>query len=182
MLVGKKVRLRALEPSDYALLAQWMNDPDVMVYWGRPGNTATVAEISRREEANAMLGTARKYVIQNRDDAAVSIGQIDYYDLDWQYRSAWISIMVADSRFWGGGYGTDAMRTLLRYLFEQLGLHRVTLTVHEHNERAQKSYRKNGFQVEGVLREWQFFNGAWENGVLMAVLDRDFRELTAESP
>lgn len=172
MLLGTKVRLRAIEPSDYALLAHWLNDAEVMVYWGRPGNTASVPEVSRDEEAQAARGSSRKYIIETLE--GVAIGQIDYYDLDWRNRSVWVSIMVGDPDYWSGGYGTDAMRTLLTHLFRQLGLHRVALTVHESNGRAIHSYRKNGFVPEGTLREWAYFDGAWVNGILMAVLSSDF--------
>jgi RimJ/RimL family protein N-acetyltransferase len=177
MLIGTKVRLRAVERSDYPLLARWLNDADVMLYWGRPGNVASVEEVARAEEEQARRGNSRKYMIETQE--GVAIGQIDYYDLDWQARSAWISIMLGEREYWSGGYGSDAMRTLLRYLFEQLALHRLVLTVHASNTRAQRSYRKNGFVEEGVLRDWAFFNGAWVDGILMSVLDSDFRRATA---
>lgn len=172
MLQGTKVRLRALEPADYPTLARWLNDAGVMVFWGHPGNTVTIADVSRQEEANAARGTSRKYIIETFEGQ--SVGQIDYYDLDWQARSCWVSIMIGERDFWSGGYGTDAMQTLLSYLFDQLGLHRIGLTVHASNERARRSYAKSGFREEGVLRDWAFFNGAWVDGILMSVLEDDF--------
>ncbi len=175
MLTGHKVRLRALESFDYPLLTRWLNDSEVMYYWGKPGNSVSLAEVARDEETKSLRGNSRKYIIETLEGAAV--GQIDYYDLDWQARSAWTSIMLGERDHWGGGYGTDAMRILLRYLFLDLGLHRVTLTTHATNERAQRSYRKNGFALEGRMRDWAFFDGAWVDGIIMSVLDRDFREL-----
>jgi RimJ/RimL family protein N-acetyltransferase len=180
MLLGKLVRLRALEQHDYGVLAEWLNDPDVMVYWGRPGNTVSVEEVARQEQHNAARGNSRKYIIETLGGRP--IGQIDYYDLDWQARSAWTSIMVGEREFWSGGYGTDAMRTLIAYLIDEMGLHRVALTVHRTNERAQKSYRKNGFVEEGVLRDWAFFGGQWIDGIIMAVLEPDIRHLAAFEP
>lgn len=177
MIKGSLVNLRAVEPEDYTLIWQWLNDPDVMVFWGHPGNTETRAEVSRREEVNSARGNSRKFIVETPD--GVPIGQIDYYDLDWRARSAWTSIMIADPEYWGGGYGTDAMRTLLRYLFRQLGLHRVSLTTHATNARAIRSYGKNGFAVEGTLRDWQYFDGRWVDGILMAVLAPDFLALDA---
>jgi RimJ/RimL family protein N-acetyltransferase len=173
MLIGDRVRLRAVEPADYPHIARWLNDAQVMFYWGRPGNTVAVAEVARLDQAEAARGNSQKYVIEVEDRA---IGQIDYYDLDWRVRSAWVSVLIGDKDYWSGGYGTDAMRTLLRYLFDQLGLHRVTLTVHETNARAQRSYEKNGFVREGLLRDWAYFDGHWENGVVMGVLAQDFRD------
>ncbi|MGH2442571.1 MAG: GNAT family N-acetyltransferase [Chloroflexota bacterium] len=177
MLVGTKVRLRAIEPADYPLLATWLNDPEIMVYWGRPGNSVSLAEVARDEERQAARGTSRKYMIETFD--ALAIGQIDYYDLDLQARSTSVSIMIGNPEFLGGGYGSDAMRTLLGYLFRQVGLHRVALNVHRSNERALHSYRKNGFVEEGIMRDWAFFDGHWVDGILMSVLATDFENITA---
>ena len=177
MIKGRLVDLRAVEPFDIATLARWLNDPEVMVYWGRPGNTASVNEIEEQERSDAARGTSRKYIMLTKDGQA--IGQIDYYDLDWQNRSAWISIMIGEADYWSGGYGTDAMRALLGYLFRQLSLHRVSLNVHESNTRAIRSYEKTGFVQEAVMRDWAFFEGHWTNGVLMAVLREDFERLSA---
>ncbi len=178
MLKGSLVNLRAVEPDDYRLLWRWVNDPEVMVYWGRPGNTESLLETARQEERDAARGTSRKYIVETHQ--ALPIGQIDYYDLNWQARSAWTSIMIADPQYWGGGYGTDSMRTLLTYLFTQMGLHRVSLSAHVTNTRAIRSYEKNGFKVEGTLREWAFFNGEWVDGVMMSVLESDFHELASK--
>lgn len=175
MIKGERVDLRAVEPADLPLLAAWLNDPDIMRYWGRPGQTLSLAEVEARERSEAARGNSRKYIVQTKDGHP--IGQIDYYDLDWQNRSASVSIMVGDPEYWGGGYGTDAMASLLKYLFRELDLHRVALTVHESNERARKSYEKNGFVVEGTLRDWAYFNGRFTNGLIMAVLRDDVRRV-----
>jgi RimJ/RimL family protein N-acetyltransferase len=175
MLVGARVHLRAIEPADYPLLHRWLNAPDVMLYWGRPGNTQSLAEIAEDEDRQARRGNSRKYIIETTDGRP--IGEIDYYDLDLIARSVWTSILIGEPEFWGGGYGTDAMRTLLLYLFRELGVHRVVLTTHETNTRARRSYEKNGFVLEGVLRDWSFFGGTYVNSVIMAVLDRDFEKL-----
>jgi RimJ/RimL family protein N-acetyltransferase len=177
MIRGSRVTLRAVEAGDYPLLAHWLNDPDVMVHWGRPGNTVSLEQVQRAEQEQASRSNSQKYMIETE---GVPIGQIDYYDLDWQNRSAWVSIMIGDAAYWSGGYGTDAMRALLGYLFHQLDLHRVTLTAHESNGRAIRSYEKNGFVREGTLRDWAHYNGRWVNGIVMSVLKAEFTQLSGE--
>lgn len=172
MLIGKLTNLRAVESTDYELLWKWANTPEVMQYWGRSGNTESLAQVAEREKAEASRGNSAKFIVETKDQRA--IGQIDYYDLNWQSRSAWVSILIAEKEYWGGGYGTDAMHVLLRFLFRELGLHRVALNVHETNVRAQRSYEKNGFVREGVMRDWTFFDGAWRDAILMSVLTEDF--------
>jgi RimJ/RimL family protein N-acetyltransferase len=79
---------------------------------------------------------------------------IDLSGIDWVAGSAWVGIGIGEPADWGKGYGTDAMRILLRYAFAWLNLHRVTLNVFGYNERAVRSYIKCGFTEEGRMRQW----------------------------
>jgi RimJ/RimL family protein N-acetyltransferase len=94
---------------------------------GRAGDTLSVADVSDAESAERVRGNSRKYIIDTLDGR--SIGQIDYYDLNWQSRSAWTSILIADTDYWGGGYGSHA--DPLHYLFAQMGLHSVSDSTRE---------------------------------------------------
>jgi RimJ/RimL family protein N-acetyltransferase len=61
---------------------------------------------------------------------------------------------IGDRGAWGKGYGTEALRLALQYAFDELNLHRLTLTVIDYNERAIALYEKAGFRREGVFREF----------------------------
>jgi RimJ/RimL family protein N-acetyltransferase len=63
-----------------------------------------------------------------------------------------VGIGIGEREYWGKGYGTDAMRIILRYAFMELNLHRVSLDVFEYNPRAIRSYEKAGFKHEGRSR------------------------------
>jgi RimJ/RimL family protein N-acetyltransferase len=65
-----------------------------------------------------------------------------------------MGISLGDREYWGKGYGSDAMRLLLRYAFHELNLHRVSLNVFEYNPRAIRSYEKVGFVHEGRMRKF----------------------------
>ena len=68
------------------------------------------------------------------------------------------------------GSGTEATTLLLRYAFEDLRLHRVSLGVYAFNPRARHVYEKAGFVVEGVDREALLFDGRRVDMIRMAVL------------
>ena len=69
------------------------------------------------------------------------IGNCMYYDLDSLSRQAELGIVIGDRDYWSGGYGYDAVVTLLNYMFGDLGLKRVYLHTLEWNHRAQKCFR-----------------------------------------
>lgn len=95
----------------------------------------------------------------------------------WSQRDAYVAIGIGERDYWGRGYGTDAMRLTLRYAFEELDLHRVTLTVWSVNERAIRSYERAGFKREGVQRETMLREGRRVDTVVMGVLRGEFAAL-----
>jgi RimJ/RimL family protein N-acetyltransferase len=80
------------------------------------------------------------------------IGFIGLFELSLQHGDTLVAIALGERKFWGKGYGTDTMRVLLRYAFNELNLRRVGLIVFEYNPRAIRSYEKVGFVHEGRFR------------------------------
>ncbi|MFN2157525.1 MAG: GNAT family N-acetyltransferase, partial [Anaerolineae bacterium] len=77
--------------------------------------------------------------------------------------------------YWGKGYGSDAIRTLLRFAFDEMNLHRVQLTVYEDNARAIRAYEKCGFRHEGRLRDAVYRKGRYYDMLLMSVLSGELQ-------
>jgi RimJ/RimL family protein N-acetyltransferase len=99
-------------------------------------------------------------------DGDKAIGFVSLNAISWNNRDAWVGIGLWDADYRGKGYGTDAMRLVLRYAFTELNLHRVTLGVFEYNPRAQRSYQKAGFTLEGRVRQELNRNGQRWDGLL----------------
>ena len=89
---------------------------------------------------------------------------------------AWVGIGIGDREFWGRGYGTDAMRVILRYAFTELNLHRVSLGLHAYNQRALRSYEKAGFQLEGRVRGEGLREGQRFDAIYMGILRKEWME------
>ena len=87
-----------------------------------------------------------------------------------------LSVIVGDEKDRDRGLGTEAIRILLEYAFEDLGLNRVGLSVFEFNETAIHAYEKLGFKREGRLRKAIWRDGEFHDAILMSVLSRDWRE------
>lgn len=81
------------------------------------------------------------------------IGFANYRDLRPKGKSAEVGIGIGEPDLWGRHLGRDAMAALVGYLFEELGLHRVGLSVVGFNDRAIAMYKAVGFEVEGIERD-----------------------------
>ena len=91
------------------------------------------------------------------------------------YRHAGMDIFLTTSRH-GQGLGTDALRALARYLFDERGHHRLTIDPAADNDAAIRAYERGGFRRVGVMRQYERGpDGTWHDGLLMYMLREDFR-------
>ncbi|MFQ6000848.1 MAG: GNAT family N-acetyltransferase [Anaerolineae bacterium] len=107
-------------------------------------------------------------------EKGVHIGNIGLHEIDHKDGKATLGIVIGEKGYWDQGYGTDAIKALLRFAFEELNLHRLYLSVFDFNKRAIRCYEKCGFRQEGVLRESLFRAGRYQNEILMGILRQEF--------
>lgn len=102
------------------------------------------------------------------------IGAIRLKVMDALAQRAELAISILDPGLLGHGIGRRAVRLILRFGFETLGLHRVGLRVIAANERAIRCYQACGFRVEGREREAVELEGDWQDDLIMGVLRPEF--------
>jgi len=107
--------------------------------------------IQNENSENHSLNGALFIMHTTSDDKIIGFVALDGFD--WAARSGWVGIGIGDEAYKGKGYGTEAMRLLLRYAFDGLNLNRLNLNVVSYNERAIRSYEQVGFRYEGTQRE-----------------------------
>lgn len=81
--------------------------------------------------------------------------------------------------YWGKGYATEAMTALLPFAFNELKLHRLFADIDPRNEASCRVAKKLGFKLEGVFRENYWLKGEWCDAAIYAILDREWRALSA---
>lgn len=153
---GEKVRLVAVEPQkDAELFAAWQRDTEYarlldsepVRMWSAGQNREW---LEKQQKADAFKDI--EFMIRTLDNDQ-TIGFIGLGGISWHNGNGWVGIGIGQRDYWNQGYGTDAMRILARYAFEELGLHRLTLVVFGYNTRAMRVYTKLGYQVEGRIPE-----------------------------
>ncbi|WP_371501327.1 GNAT family N-acetyltransferase [Kitasatospora sp. NBC_00374] len=161
-LRGHAVTLRPAIEADIPALAAVRATPEVYERWrGRPDLAAEVAE----ELADPATPTlAVEY-------AGRVVGAIQWHaEEEPDYRHAGIDVYL-DPAVHGRGLGTDAVRTLARYLLTDLGHHRLVIDPAADNAAAIACYRKVGFRPVGVMRRYERgADGSWHDGLLMDLL------------
>jgi len=181
LFVGELVRLAALdEKADAEAFARWSRDSE---FW-RLMDTRLSREWSAdrvREELGGLSG-ANFFLFTTRtlDDDRL-IGHVTLEVNHWQHGEGWVGIGLGEREYWGRGYGTDAMRLILRYAFAELNLHRVSLTVFDYNPRAVRSYEKCGFLDEGRMRQCLNRDGRRWDMIFMGILREEWEKGNSRS-
>lgn len=166
------VVLRSLKESDIWLLHKWINDPDVIQY------TNSYRPISEMEQKEWFYNTAyfkNHYVfgIEHIADKTL-IGTCGLYDFDGVARKAELRMKIGDVAYRGMGFGTEALKQLISFGFNDLNLNKIWLRVLSHNTSAVKLYKKNGFVNEGLLRQDMFLKGSYCDLHIMSLLKIEF--------
>jgi RimJ/RimL family protein N-acetyltransferase len=172
---GKLVRLAAPQPEDNAAFAQWSNDSEYMrqldtdyIY---PRNAASMQESQARHN-DPSHGVV--FNIRTLDDDRL-IGFVAIHSIEWNNQAGLIAIGIGVPEYRGKGYGGDALRLVLNYGFNELGLYRIGLEVIGSNARAMRAYEKVGFIKEGVKRACVFRDGQRTDVVVMGILRDDWQ-------
>ncbi len=75
--------------------------------------------------------------------------------------------------FWGEGYMKEALSAMLKYGFEFMGLNRIEAFVTDCNERSLGVLKKLGFEVEGLLRHYEWARGKFQDQWVCSILAND---------
>ncbi len=101
------------------------------------------------------------------------LGSVYIRDIDRQHNKAEYGIFIGEAEARGRGVGTAAAKLMLRYCFEEAGLHRVYLRVFADNLQAIGSYEKAGFVREGLLRDDVCIDSVYRDIVWMAAVTNE---------
>jgi RimJ/RimL family protein N-acetyltransferase len=172
-LEGSLVRLRAFEPADASTLNPLFIDPDVLAGVGSVRFGQPVAGFREFLEAGASSDAAF-FAIETLADRT-PIGGCGLMDVEPPSRRASFGIWIGKP-YWRQGYGTDATRTICRFGFRQMNMHRIELNVFAWNAAAIRAYEKAGFVLEGTRREDTFTGGRHVDALLMGVLEDELRD------
>lgn len=171
-LIGKKIYLRALKLEDMKTLNEMINDSEtekMVVGWSKP--------VTENEQNQWYLNLKNdnniRYAITSISEKESAIGTATIRNIDWKNRNASLDIkLLKEVR--SKGYGTDTIKTLLKYCFEELNLNRISANILEYNEASKKIFEKCNFKLEGIQKEIIYKNGEYNSLMNYAILKKEY--------
>jgi RimJ/RimL family protein N-acetyltransferase len=178
-----RLALRPFRDDDLDAFHDIQRRPDVVrfLYW----------EPRSRDEAAEMLGRRmRKTSIDKEGDgldlaaelrsSGELIGHFGLFFRSEEHHQGEIGFVVHPDHH-GHGYATEGARVMLRFGFEDLGLHRIIGRCDARNLASARVMERLGMRREAHLVENEFVKGEWADELDYAMLDREWRSLTASA-
>lgn len=171
-------RRLALQPLDRANLYQhfeWSNDPDLNKLQSEiPFEEETLGEFKSRFERLIEVPSPleRHFEIHEVDGAIVGVAYVGR--INQHNRNCLVSITIGDESHRGQGYGREALELVMRFCFEELGMHRVYTETFEYNDTWQSLVEGMGFRHEGTEREYLYREGRFWDKAVYGILEDEY--------
>jgi len=165
-----QVRLRPHTEVDLPNYVEWLNDPEVTQFTQIEGPLTLEDEREWFQRVSAPDSNTRNWAIEveGRHIGNCALHLHDPGEI------AGFGIIIADKSQWDRGYGSAALREVLRIGFGEMGLQRIHLTALAPNTRAVRCYEKCGFRHEGLRRRHFLKRGQWLDVVCMGILREEW--------
>lgn len=175
MYSGNLVKLRAYKEEDIEKAVEFINDEEVKKLLDSnipfPMTKWQEEEWVRSRKANSDL--TYDFAIEDLKTGKY-IGGCSINECDVKNRTCVIGIMIGDKEYWSKGYGSDALKVLTKFIFEEVNMNKIKLKVFSFNNRAISCYKKVGFKEEGILKKEVYRNGKYYDEILMAIFKSEF--------
>ena len=166
------VGIRAWRPEDASVIVEALNDPGVTDNL-RDGLPKPYTEADALEYIAAMQDEGAYAFAITEDDIAVGSIQLSRQK-NIHSRTAELGYYVVRRR-WGRGIGTEALRLMCRFAFEQTDLVRIFAEPFSENTASRRAIEKNGFALEGIMRKNAVKNGVVRDMCMYALVKEDAR-------
>jgi ribosomal-protein-alanine N-acetyltransferase len=173
-LETKRLKLRQLEPDDAAAIFRIFADAEVTRFHDL--DTFTDLEqagrlIAKQDDRFEQMSGVRWGLARKMD--GLVIGTCGYV-FNEAHASAGLGYELGRP-YWRQGFMSEALRAVIRFGFERLGLNRIQALVMPGNAASASLLQSLGFQDEGLLREYAFFKGTFQDLHCFSLLKREFR-------
>ncbi|MDP4089958.1 MAG: GNAT family protein [Bacillota bacterium] len=176
-LESEKILLGTYKLSDWKDVLKYTSDPAVWRYLDEePLDEKAVRQFVANsvEQQTQRDGFAEHIPVVLRPSLEI-IGHVTFYGMYKQGEIAGVSIMIG-SKYQGRGYGTEALKNIIKYAFSNTKAHRLESGCDARNAAAVKMMEKAGLRREGVFRETMFVGDRWRDECLYSILKSEWKK------
>lgn len=175
IIEGERVGFTPLQMANLYQHFAWNNDPELNRLDSEiPYEEESLGEFKRRFEHMVSHPSphSKDFEIHAEDGKLIGVAYIT--GISEANRHCIVGITIGDRDYWGKGYGRDALKTVLRYCFDVLKMHRVSAETFEYNDAWRRLVEWAGFVREGAEREYLYRDGEYWDKEIYGLLAEEY--------
>ncbi len=174
----ERLMLRKFDFADALdMLDLWVSKPEIQHMYSEPTYN-TIDEVNKLLEKYIQNYANNDYyrwaIVDN--DSKRCIGQIAFYLVNTNNHFAEIEYCIA-SEYQNKGLMTEAVKALIGFGFEIIGLHKIQISTKEINAPSKRVIEKSGFTYEGTLRDYFYYEGKYIDRLYYSMLISEYENL-----
>ncbi len=161
---SNKIQIRETEISDIDYVRTLEN---------APANRENVFQWSKEQHIEIIEGKDTLHLIIE-DQSGQKVGYAIIAGLESKNKSIELRRVVIDKK--NKGYGTEFLKLMKEYTFKDLEFHKLWLDFFDTNTRVETLYKRNGFKIDGVLRDKYYYGNRYISIVIMSILETEYKK------
>ncbi len=182
MITGKKVGLVAIDREMLPTLKEWRNNPELRKVFREYRELNSEHQEKWFESKIMNDDCTEMFAVKPirwspekiSDDLIIGVCGLCY--IDWVNRSGEFSIYIGHPGYISGGFGSEALRLLCAYGFDNLNLHKIWGEIYSLNEQRYEMFKHIGFKDEGLLKETHFHEGKYYDSHMVGMLRKEYEK------
>lgn len=163
-IVTDEISLQPLRVEDITQnYVDWMNNEEIIQFTEQRFSQTTQEDVKKfiHDMANNAHSLYLGIFVSGQHIGSIKLGRINPH-----HKTADISYIIGDKKYWGKGVASKAIEVMTEIGFAQLGLKKITAGVYEANTGSIRVLEKNGFICEGRTRSQFIVNGQRVDGLI----------------
>jgi Acetyltransferases, including N-acetylases of ribosomal proteins len=172
MLENELLLLRAVEPEDLERLYAWENNPSLWAVGNtrQPYSRFILKQYILNSDKN-IYETHHLRLMMVCKLTGETVGTVDLFDFDIHHSRVALGLFV-DARYQGKGFAKSALKLIEGYVFDFLKINQLYCHISETNIASRKLFEKEGYEVNGILKNWIKTTNGFENIIVFQRFNR----------
>jgi [ribosomal protein S5]-alanine N-acetyltransferase len=173
MLETERLILRPIAVTDAEEVFKYGSDPEVTKYMIFPTHTTLADSIAWLETVPDSFAKRERitFAIMRKADGKF-IGSSGFHDISPKHHRLMMGY-VLNRKNWGNGYMTEAVREMIRFVFDEMGMHSIAATCDFDNIRSARVMERCGMTLEGIFHDQDVRHGKFVSTKGYAIIKKD---------
>ncbi len=165
-LLGKYIKLRALEPEDLNTLFKVENNTSLWEVSATqtPFSKAILEAYINQSHRDIYEAKQLRLIIATKS-TNTTVGLVDLFQFEPQHKRAGIGIYILNE-YQNQGYAKDAVSTTIEYAINVFDLHQIYANIISDNTISIKLFESLNFKKSGIKKDWIYSNQQFKDVLL----------------